>query len=243
MSLEPLVLVTRTQPGASETASNAGAWGLAAVVAPVLTVAPFKVERGAFQDAQGIVVSSPNAAKQLAQDPPSSHTPVICVGETTARTARAAGCKRVISAKGDGQALVVETMRRFSPFAGRLVFARGLRVAMDVAGKLRQAGFQVDEVFTYDAKPVDRLPSAAVTALRSGAVRAVMFHSAVGAHTFAQLTDAEGLSWVCRRMMAAAISDNAFEPAAALGFQSHLIAPIPEDRALLEALASTLIPH
>lgn len=240
MAHEPLVLITRTQPGAAQTAASAGGMGMAAVVAPLLHIAPLKLPDGVFDDVQGVIISSPNAAMQCVQNPPHPRTPILCVGDATSKAARKAGCRNVISADGDGDALISEATRRFSPYAGRLVFLRGMRVAVDVAASMRGCGFQVDEAFAYDARPIDALPGPAITALRNGSLTAAMFHSAAGAQTFAKLTQDAGLDWACRRMIAAGMSTRALAPLSELSFLDVVIAPKPQDEALLYAVARSI---
>ncbi len=243
MSGQPMVLVTRTQPGAAETASKLGALGCSAVVAPLLSVEPRALPQGSFNNAQAVLVSSPNAARELAQVLPPPRTPVLCVGETTARAARAAGCKAVMSADGEALELLREAARRFSPFAGRLVYVRGERVSVDIAGRLRTADFHVDEVIAYAALPTAQLPGTAESALRSGGLSAIVFHSAAAAETFAAHVQAGGLEWTCAGLAVAGISDKALAPLGGIEFGRVLVAERPSDAALLPALASALTGH
>lgn len=240
MANEPLVMITRTQPGAAQTASSAGVLGMTALVTPLLQISALTLPEGVFDTAQGVVVSSAHAAMQFAQIPPHPRTPVLCVGDATAKAARKAGAKNVISADGDAEALINAATKRFSPFAGRLVFLRGMQVAVDVAASLRMFGFQVDEAFAYEARPVTALPDPAYQALRSGALTAAVFHSAAGAQTFARLVEAADLEWACRRMIAAGMSTRALSPLSQLEFRDVVIAPKPQDEALLYAVARSI---
>src|SRR5205807_2131790 len=97
------ILITRPEPGASETAARLARQGLRPIVAPVLEVRILTSHLPPPARLQAILVASGNAVPAL----PASHRhlPLLAVGEATASRAKAAGFARVASADGDARAL------------------------------------------------------------------------------------------------------------------------------------------
>jgi uroporphyrinogen-III synthase len=99
----PGVLITRPEPGASETAARVDALGFRPFSAPVLEIRILDFALPPAGTLQAIVAASGNAVAAL----PGSHhhLPLLAVGNATAARARAAGFDRVASADGDAVAL------------------------------------------------------------------------------------------------------------------------------------------
>ena len=106
------VLITRPEPGASQTAARLTALGLMGIVAPILTITtrPLRVP-GRMA---ATILTSRNA---IASCPPSIHDrPVFAVGTATATMASQAGFKQVLDADGDATTLaklVADTLNMF----------------------------------------------------------------------------------------------------------------------------------
>ena len=110
------VLITRPEPGASETAVRVAAMGLLPLVAPLLEIDFPPPRLPAPETIDAILMASGNAAEPL---PAALHgLPVLTVGAATARRARAAGFRDVTSADGDAAALVALVRERFGTRRG-----------------------------------------------------------------------------------------------------------------------------
>src|SRR5690349_4237099 len=97
------VLVTRSEPGASETAERLAAMGYLPVVEPLFEVEPIPgVIVPAFD---ALAFTSANGVRVFAKLSPRRDGPVFCVGARTAETARELGFADVTSADGDVGAL------------------------------------------------------------------------------------------------------------------------------------------
>ena len=117
------VLITRPEPGASETATRIAAMGLVPIVAPLLEIRPMPIRPPPGRIA-AILLASGNAAGPL---PAALHgLPVLTVGSATARRAEQAGFANVASADGDAMALAALVRARFMPRDGTLLLAAGL---------------------------------------------------------------------------------------------------------------------
>jgi uroporphyrinogen-III synthase len=236
------ILITRSEPGASATATRVADAGFVPVPTPMLRIAPAPIPR-TVEGVQGLLVTSVNAARRLAElaSPPPR---VLTVGGATAEAARAAGAGDVLSADGDVHALTALARRALDPKAGALLHWRGREVAGDLAGALRAAGFEVREQVVYAAEPEERLSPEAEQALADGSARAVLFHSARGAGAFLEAAGRAGptepLSGRLSGLIAVALSEQAGAPAAGQGFARVVAAAQPLESSLIEALTSAL---
>lgn len=176
------ILITRPEPGASETAARVAELGLAPVLAPCLVVEARRARLPERADA--VLVPSGNALPAL---PASLHPiPLLAVGDATAARARRAGFTDVRSADGDAAALIV-LARATLPAGSALLLACGLGQSKALASGLREAGFRVHRRAVYAARPAAALAPEAAEALRTGRVRAALFLSAETARAFVRL--------------------------------------------------------
>ena len=108
----PRVLVTRSQPGASETAARLKAMGYRPIAEPVFTVERLKAELPEFD---ALAFTSLNGVRVFAELSPRRDGPVFCVGARTAEEARKEGFSDVVSADGDVAALAKLILDRAAP--------------------------------------------------------------------------------------------------------------------------------
>jgi uroporphyrinogen-III synthase len=174
------VLITRPAAEAEALAAALARRGFLPVPAPLLRVVPRAVT--VPQGVEAVLVSSGNALPALA----GVALPLFAVGDATARRAREAGFATVLSAGGDAQDLAALAAARLRPGA-RLLLAAGAGQGGALAAALRDAGFAVHRRVAYAARPVGRLPAAAVRAIEAGELRAALFLSAETARCFARV--------------------------------------------------------
>lgn len=185
------VLITRPEPGASETAARIASMGRFPIVAPVMEIRsmPFRAPPGRIA---AVLLASGSAIDSL---PATLHgLPVLTVGSATARRAEQAGFTNVASADGDAVALAAMVRGRFRPRDGTLLLASGRGQSLTLAARLREAGFRVARRVVYAAVPVARLPDAARAALLDRQTGTVLFFSAETARQFMRLVRAAGLA-------------------------------------------------
>lgn len=179
------VLVTRPEPGASETARRLRALHHDPIIAPLLHVRPLAL--APFGEVGAVLVTSGNALPLL---PAGLHgTPLLAVGHATAERARSAGFTQVASADGDAAALA-DLTRRACPPGVALLFATARGQGMTLAAALRAQGFVVRRRAVYAARPARRMPPAALRALQEGRLAAALFLSAETARAFVHLLPA-----------------------------------------------------
>ena len=228
------VLITRPEPGASETAARVAALGLLPVVAPLLQIHTLPGAWPPSGQVQAIVVTSGNAIGAL----PASHRHLLllAVGQATARRARAAGFEQVESADGDASALADLAERVCQKHRGPLLLATGRRQGNSLAEELRGRGFAAVRRVVYSADPVALLPATARSALRSGALRAALFFSAETARAGVRLIEAAALLDAVRSVDAVAIGKPAAVALEALPWRRVRVAVRPDQDAMLALL-------
>jgi uroporphyrinogen-III synthase len=179
------VLITRPEPGATETARRVAALDLVPVVASVTVVRNVPAELPDPEQLQAVLVASGNAIDAL----PQSHRSLklLAVGDATAARARRAGHVAVHSAAGDAIALAELTARQCDPTGLPLLLAAGRGQGERLAATLTGLGFQVVHRAIYAVEPVRVLPETTTHALRDAQLRAALFFSAETARIFVRL--------------------------------------------------------
>lgn len=195
------VLITRPEPGATETAARIAALGLRPVLAPALVLAPRAAPLPAVQ---AIVVASPAAPRSLPAD--LHGLPLFATGPASADAARAAGFTRVEGAEGEAASLVALVARRLRPAAGPLLLAIGAGYGRELVAALRGRGFKVHRRIVYAAREATELPASAAAALRAGEIGWGLFFSPRSARATMALMERAGLSGSARMISALALS-------------------------------------
>jgi uroporphyrinogen-III synthase len=220
-------VITRSRPGAEQTAAAVAALGWTPVLCPARAVVPVAVSA---TGAGAVLLTSAHAARLA---PPELHRlPALTVGAATAEAARAAGFLDVGSADGDVIALARQAADRFAGTGQPLVHVRGQEVAGDLAGELARVGIQVLPLVVYGMGP-NRDFHDQLDAASRRRVGAVLFHNPQAAQDFALAPSVMAFTgWE-----AVAISQAAFDPVEeACVWGEVFIASAPQEAAMLAAL-------
>jgi uroporphyrinogen-III synthase len=227
-------LITRPEPGASETAARVAALGYRPVVAPLLEISTLQATLPPSAHVQAILATSGNAIPALPVS--HRHLPLFAVGEATAERARAAGFVHVSSADGDSSALAALVAQSCDRCAGPLLFACGRDQGQALAGDLRARGFAVVRRVVYAASPPGTLPETARAAFASGSLTAALFFSAETARHCVRLLRAAGLHEAVRSVDALAIGRAAAVALQELPWRRTSVAAQPNQDAMLALL-------
>jgi uroporphyrinogen-III synthase len=226
------VLITRPEPGATETAARLTALGILPVIAPILSIVARDVHVPEYVAA--VLLTSRNA---VAACPPSLHSrPVFAVGTATAAHAAEAGFSNVFNADGDAEALSKLVANTLTPEAGPLFLPTGQGQGANLAASLRQRGFRVLRQVAYQAVCVSALPEAAETHLRQRQLTAAMFFSGQTSRHFVHLIQAAQLSDAVRDVEAVSISERAAMALRPLPWRRISVAATPNQDAMLVLL-------
>lgn len=228
------MLITRPEPGASETAKRVSALGLQPIMAPVLEIRILSISLPPAARLQAIVTASGNAIPAL---PSNYHRlPLLAVGDKTASRARAAGFSQVTSADGDARALAALADRTCDIHGAPLLLATGQNQGEALATDLRVRGFRVLRRAVYAAMPVPILPGAARQALERGDVTAALFFSAETARHCVLLIRRARLHEAVRTVDALAIGQPAAMALKVLSWRRIRVAARPTQDAMLALL-------
>lgn len=228
------MLITRPEPGASDTATRVAALGLMPVVTPLLEIHPLRPPLPDASRLQAILVTSANAIAALPDS--HRHLPLFAVGQATASRARSAGFGSVASADGDATALAILVERNCDRKAGPLLLASGRGQGGPLAADLRARGFLIIRRVVYAAVPVAVLPDAARTALSAGSLAAALFFSAETARHAVRLLRSTRLTEAVRSVEAVAIGSAAGVALEALPWRRIRVAARPNQDAMLALL-------
>ncbi|GBQ96886.1 uroporphyrinogen-III synthase [Acetobacter nitrogenifigens DSM 23921 = NBRC 105050] len=227
------VLVTRPEPGLTETMAALRERGWRPYAAPALTIAPRRVEPQ--QRIAAAILTSGQAVDALSSSLPVS-TQVFTVGDATARTVERAGFRTVISANGNAHDLFQLVATTLTPEAGPLLLLSGQAQALPLARTLRAAGYTVRRRVAYAAVAVERLPVPVTEALHRGKVNVVMAYSARSAAATMRALELAKIR-VCD-LTGVAISENTATIMRAAGFRTVAVAAHPDAEGMLNALAT-----
>ena len=230
------VIVTRAEPGASETAVRLRAMGLTAIRSPMLALKALDVPMPDLSNIYHLVFTSANGVRFF-MDAVGGLTEQVadltawCVGPATTDAARSAGFQRIVA--GDGNAdelsdLILSSGERANGF----LHVANSAAAGNLVAQLTSAGREARFVALYETVPASRFMPEAEAALISDAASITLIHSAKAAQAFLALS--AGLSMQANVFVA--ISDAAAAPLESLDAQAVITADRPNEDALMDAL-------
>lgn len=228
------VLITRPEPGASQTARQVAALGLTPVVASVMAIVPTARPIAPPADFAATVLTSGNA---IAACPAACHArPAFAVGSATARRAREAGFGTVIDADADASALPALIAATIGTEGQSLFLPTARHQGLDLSAALRAHGWRVVRRVAYQADCVGTLPETARTALELKQIRSAMFFSAETSGHFVRLVRDAGLVETLGGIEAVSISERAAVALRCLPWRQVRIAARPNQDSMLVLL-------
>lgn len=208
-------VVVRPAPGDARTVARLAAMGFDAEAIPLFTVVAVAWDLPDPSAFDALLLTSANAVRHGGTTLAALvHLPVVAVGGSTARAARAAGFAVAITGDRDAEAVVREARR-----AG---FVRLLHLA----GRDRTS-VAATAITVYASEPVALPPGGA----RRFAGQTILLHSARAAVRVAELVDRDGID---RAEIALVAISAAVADAAGTGWSAIAIAKTPTDSALIE---------
>lgn len=201
------LLLTRAQPDADTFAARLADAGIESVIAPVFEIRPTTNVPPDLDGVAGLLFTSANGVRALADLTEVRNIPAYAVGDATARAAEDAGYSTVTSAGGDVVDLASMVRRVADPRNGALFHGAGQERAGDLRVLLGQYGFTVRRETIYRAAIVDVLPEAARTSLRAGVLDGVIFFSPRTAEAFVRLVLDAGVEADCAGLVAYCLSE------------------------------------
>lgn len=226
------IWITRAQPGADLTAARVAALGHEPVVAPLLEVKALDPQPVDLAGVAALAFTSANGVRAFAGLSPVRDLRVFAVGAATARAAREAGFRQVLSADGDVAALAEGIGARKGELRGAVLHPGAAEPAGDLAGALAALGVELRQLSLYDTTPVD-LPPDQLASLCG--LDIVLLHSPKAAQVLARLLKthpAPGLR-------ALGLSKAVLRPLARTPLTAKVSAPFPLEAAMLNLIDRT----
>ncbi len=149
------IIITRPAEDALPLADKLRALGHEVVIAPVLQIVARVGVEIPQRPYQAICLTSANGVRMLEKVEALKSIQVIAVGPQSKQMALDRGFLHVQAKGGDVNGLAAHVAETLQPSDGPLLYISGSQTSGDLEGKLRGAGFAVDRVITYDAKPAD----------------------------------------------------------------------------------------
>ena len=175
----------------------------------------------------------------IANAPGARDLPLLCLAGASADTAREKGFNGPLYADAITARVLGKTvLETLSPDKAPVLWVRGRHFAFDMKAALVSKGFTVREWQGYEARLASTLTEEACQAIRQGAIKAVLFHSARGAKNFLVLAQQSALSLA--NITAISISAEVAKNLEDKGFFQINCAIEPGEAAMIGALQSHL---
>jgi uroporphyrinogen-III synthase len=241
------VLVTRPRPDDEATAVALRARGFETLAAPML-----RFEAVAFNDDtdapyDAVIVTSANALRGIEGYLKGSRLvklPLFAVGEPTAAAARRVGFGNVLAADGGAASLrdlvLASVKAKRLKKSGTLLYLAGADLARDLAGELGERGFTVVTHTTYRMIPSANLPREVCDAFAANGIEAVLHYSRRSARAFLEAARAAGVEISALAIPQCCISDAVAAILRDAGASHVVVARIPDENAVFEALDRAL---
>ena len=235
------LLVTRPREDAEVLAALLLERGVEAVMEPLISVKDVDGPALDLAGVQALLITSANGIRAFSRRQGDRDIAVFTVGDASARAARGLGFENVTSAAGDVDALAASVEAALDPAAGALVHVAGTRVAGDLAGALEAVGFEVRREVLYEGSAARELSPQTREALAAGGRAAgrldgvVLFSPRTAAVLVSLMSDA-GLSDAGRGLVAYCLSQAVADKLKGLHWRDMVIAPEPNQDALLETI-------
>lgn len=223
------VWITRAQPGADATAQRVRALGHEPLIAPLLTVRPIADVAVDLAGVGALAFTSANGVRAFAEASPFRDLQVFSVGSATARAARAAGFRRVLSADGDVNILAQGIVSRAKEIEGEVLHLGAAELAGDLVGALAARNVPARHLALYETVSA-QLDRAVVARLAE--MDAVLLHSPKAATLLARRLRSTPLP----NLRALCLSKAVAAPLAKSALAETAFAPLPLEAALLNLI-------
>jgi uroporphyrinogen-III synthase len=222
------VIVTRTLPGARDTADTLARLGYTPTLSPMLAIEETGLDASDLAGVRHIVFTSANGVRALHGAPRDPDLIAWCVGPSTAEAAREAGFGAIIESDGNADDLARRILAARPD--GPLLHIANEAAAGNLVSALIAGGLDARFCAPYRTQAAASLSAEALAALASGTPVILLLHSAKAATAVAAsrpVLDRAGL---------VAISEAALSPLKGRAGRGEWIAARPNEDSLMDAL-------
>lgn len=223
-----LVLITRPIQESRVTARQIEASGFGTFIEPLLSIKHLNVKIPPLDDYAALIFTSVQAVRALGNQ----NIPVYTVGDKTARRARQAGYKNVISAGGNADDLIDLLKQENMPKDSKLLYLSGY----DIAKEINVDNLIVTRLPLYQAEQVDAFSAELLSLLHQHKLRYVLFYSVRTALCFNDLVKKHECTPALKSIKALCISDSVVKSLKDLPWKDVQCAKSPNNDALIALL-------
>lgn len=231
------VIVTRGEPGASETAARLKEMGLLPLVSSAIELvgAP-DVEIPDLGNVSGLVFTSANGVRFFTLRSHNRQLSAWCVGPATADAARRAGFQNVLESAGDAADLAQFILQSSERTPVPLLHVANAAAKGNLKASLEAAGQPVLFCPLYKAEAASSLDQRVSKLLTERQSALLLIHSEKGARAFLQLAG----DWSLSCLTGIAISPTVSAVLTQAGLKKTHIAKAPNETELLNALQNAI---
>lgn len=204
------VVVTRPEHDSAELKSRIENHGCQVSLAPLLTIVNQPIAAETLDGCGGIIATSRNGLRALAQSPALARArgiPVFTVGQATSALAASLHFRDI--REGNGTAASLVPIIAAANVDGPILHLAGDHLAFDLAGALTAQGRKIRSIAAYRSVAATALPPSVIDAIKAGQVDAVVLMSPRSATTWAALMqphrDTPGLTRVTHICLSPAV--------------------------------------
>ncbi|WP_350335650.1 uroporphyrinogen-III synthase [Coralliovum pocilloporae] len=233
------VLITRPEPGATQTASRLRALGFDVMLEPLFRIVFETPTTRPIDDYAAVLFTSRNGVDGLSRlYAPStlSRLTAFAVGDRTAETARQAGFDTCHSASGTAHDLHDLIVSSIKDSEKPLLYAAGRDRTGDIEQRLKASGLEVDLAEFYRTEPSPALAPATITALTQGRIDSVLLYSRRTAEQFFRLAEQADIYDGLGSVNFLCLSETICDYVKGKGHFSCRIAANPDETSLLSLL-------
>ncbi len=187
------LLLTRPRKDAESLEILLKNMGIQSIIEPLLDICVFDGPDIECHAVAALAMTSANGVRAFAARSQNRQVPVYAVGDATARIAKDNGFPEIYSAAGTVCKLATLIINSLPPDAGIVLHPAATRVAGDLEGYLREAGFSYQREIIYEAVPAKHLSPSIVTQIQAGEIDGVVLFSPRTGATFKILAEKAGL--------------------------------------------------
>ncbi len=230
------LLITRPEKSAKILSDKLRASGHETVCSALLEIVFNETTDLDLKGVQAFVVTSANGLAGLVKVTENRDLPLFAVGDKTAKAAKYAGFKTVLSADGDVAGLGDLISQNAAIDKGTLLHAGGARVAGDLGSQLEVAGFSYRREILYDAIEAEKFSSETFSVVSEGKLDGILLFSPHTAKVFKRIVDAVGLNTHLEKLDAWCLSANVASEIEGLKFGRVFVSRRPTEEALLQLI-------
>lgn len=229
------IVVTRAEPGASETAATLTGFGLEVIKTPALRIETHPLQAD-WPPSEGefVIFTSANGVHAYIEAGWSTDHFAVCVGPATTAAAADAGFENLMNTDGNADHLVEGILDSFDPATTPFVHYANDAAAGDVCNKLTAAGYHARFVPLYGAVPIDWSEVGALLSVGLGEQSAILVHSAKAAKVVNDWLNEGQIA--TESLLLVAISERAAAPLNHRAWHCVQTAEHPNEMKLIEAL-------